>query len=75
MGRHSSSWRDKMTLFDSVGFSEIKEPRWNYNTLRPPLKIKEVIIDIKNQWHSHCQSELTFSKRIKFLFLRINNSR
>ncbi|KKL86456.1 hypothetical protein LCGC14_1944550 [marine sediment metagenome] len=60
-----------MTLFDLVGFSEIKEPGWNYNTLRPPLKIREVNIDIKNQWQSYCQSELTFVKKIKFLILRI----
>ena len=60
-----------MTLFDFVGFSEIKELGWNYNTLRPPLKIKEIIIDIKNQWQSYCQSKLNFYKRIKFLILRI----
>ena len=60
-----------MTLFDFVGFSDIKELGWNYNTLRPPLKIREVIIDIKNQWQSYYQSELIFYKKIKFLILRI----
>lgn len=60
-----------MTLFDFIGFSEIKEPGWNYNTLKPPLKIKEVIIDIYNQWRSYCQSKLILYKRIKFLILRI----
>ncbi len=60
-----------MTLFDFVGFSDIKEPGWNYNTLRPPLKIREVIIDINNQWQSYCQSKMIFYKKIKFLILRI----
>jgi len=60
-----------MTLFDFKGFSEIKEPGWNYNTLKPPLKIKEVIVDIKNQWQSYCMNKLRFYKRMKFLVLRI----
>ncbi len=60
-----------MTLFDFVGSSEIKEPGWNYNTLRPPLKIREVNIDIKNQWQSYSQSKLAIVKKIKFIILRI----
>ncbi len=60
-----------MTLFDFKGFSEIKESCWNYNTLRPPLKIKEVIIDFKIQWQSYYQSKLTYFKRMKFIILYI----
>ena len=70
MNQHHQ-WRDNMTLFEILGFSEIKEPGWNYNTLRPPLKLKEVIIDISNQWKSYCQSKLGLFRRIKFLVLRI----
>ncbi len=60
-----------MTLFEIMGFSEIKDPGWSYNTLRPPLKIKEIFIDIKYQWRSYCQSKLTLFKKSKFLVLRI----
>jgi len=60
-----------MTLFDFKGFSEIKEPGWNYNTLRPPLEIMEVITDFKNQWHSYCKNKLTYYKKMKFIVLRI----
>lgn len=60
-----------MTLFEIMGFSEIKEPGWNYNTLRPPLKIREIFIDIKYQWHSYCLSKMRLIKRIKFLILRL----
>ena len=60
-----------MTLFEIMNFSEIKDPGWNYNTLRPPLKIREIIMDIKHQWHSYCQSKLPLFKRTKFLILRI----
>ena len=60
-----------MTLFDFYGCSEIKDPGWSYNTLRPPLKIKEVIIDFKTQWQSYSKNKLKFSKRMKFLILRI----
>lgn len=60
-----------MTLFDSSGFSEIKEPGWNYNTLKPPLKFKDVIMDIYYQWRSYYQSRFTFYKRLKFLIMRI----
>ncbi len=38
-----------MTLFDSNKFSEIRGSGWNYKTLRPPLKIKEVVNDLRNQ--------------------------
>ncbi|MHA1147586.1 MAG: hypothetical protein ACTSR8_05025 [Promethearchaeota archaeon] len=60
-----------MTLFDIMSFSEIKEPGWSYNTLKPPLKIKEIIIDINIHWRSYCQSKMTLVKRTKFLLLRI----
>ena len=60
-----------MTLFDSKKFSEIKEPGWNYNTLRPQLKIKEVVSDLKNQWYSYYSNELKSYKRMKFIVLRI----
>ncbi len=60
-----------MTLFDFKGFSEIKESGWNYNTLRPPLKIKDVIIDFKIKWQSYYQSKLSYFKRRKFMILYI----
>ena len=60
-----------MTLFEIMGFSEIKDPGWSYNTLRPPLKIKEILIDIKYQMRSYRQSKLTLFKRTRFLILRI----
>ncbi|MHA1294163.1 MAG: hypothetical protein ACTSQJ_16040 [Promethearchaeota archaeon] len=60
-----------MTLFEIIGFSDIKEPGWSYNTLRPPLKIKEILIDIKHQWCSYRWNKLSFFKRIGFLILRI----
>lgn len=60
-----------MTLFDSKKFSEISKPGWNYNTLRPPLKIKEVVNDLKNQWYSYSSNKLKSYKRMKFIVLRI----
>ena len=60
-----------MTLFDSKKFTEIREPGWNYKTLRPPLKIKEVVDDLRNQWYSYNSSKLKSYKRIKFIVLRI----
>ena len=60
-----------MTLFDSKNFSEIRESGWSYNTLRPPLKIKEVVNDLKNQWYSYYSNELKSNKRMKFIVLRI----
>lgn len=59
-----------MTLFEMQEFSEIKEPGWNYNTLRPPLKFNEILIDFKYQWQSYCQSKLKFHKKFRFLILR-----
>ena len=60
-----------MTLFDLSRFSEIKNPEWNANTLKPPLKIKEILLDFKIQWSSYCHSNIRFLKRIKFLILRV----
>lgn len=60
-----------MTLFEIMEFSEIKDPGWSYNTLRPPLKIKEILLDMKYQWFSYRQSKITLIKRIRFLILRI----
>ncbi|MBD3340607.1 MAG: hypothetical protein GF353_15980 [Candidatus Lokiarchaeota archaeon] len=60
-----------MTLFEILINSEITEPGWNYQTLRPPLSFKEIIIDINYQWFSYCKSKISFFKRIKFLVLRI----
>jgi len=60
-----------MTLFEMKEFSEIKELGWNYYTLRPPLKINEILNDFKYQWQSYCQNKLRFQKRIKFLILRV----
>ena len=60
-----------MTLFDSNKFSEIRGPGWNYNTLRPPLKFKEVMDDLKIQWYSYYSNNLKSYKRMKFIVLRI----
>ena len=60
-----------MTLFDLSRFSEIKNPDWNANTLKPPLKIKEILLDFKIQWSSYYHSNIPFLKRFKFLILRI----
>ncbi|MFW9881107.1 MAG: hypothetical protein ACFFG0_49220 [Candidatus Thorarchaeota archaeon] len=60
-----------MTLFDFNSYSEIKESGWSYNTLRPPLKFKDIIIDFKIQWQSYSNNKLRFIKKIKFLVLRI----
>ena len=60
-----------MTLFDTKKFSEIKEPGWDYNTLKPPLRIKEVMNDPKNQYYSYSSSKLKSYKRIRFFVLRI----
>lgn len=60
-----------MTLFEIQVFSEIKDPGWNYNTLRPPLKFNEILSDFRYQWQSYCQSKLNFHKKFTFLVLRI----
>ncbi len=60
-----------MTLFDLSRFSEIRNPGWNISTLRPPLKMNEVLLDFKIQWKSYCYSKFPFLKRIEFFILRI----
>lgn len=60
-----------MTLLDLSMFSEIKNSGWNVNTLRPPLKLKEILLDFKIQWKSYCYSKLPFIRRVKFLCLRV----
>ncbi len=60
-----------MTLFDLSRFSDIKNPGWNVNTLRPPLKINEILLDFKIQWNSYCYNNFHLFKRVKFFILRI----
>jgi len=60
-----------MTLFDYSGFSEIKDPGWSYSTLRPPLGFREVLLDIKMHWTRYSKDRLSFSKRVKFMVLRV----
>ena len=60
-----------MTLFEMQESPEINEPGWSYNTLRPPLKVSEILIDFKNQWQSYCLNKLRFHKKFRFLILRV----
>ena len=60
-----------MTLFDLNNFSEIKDPGWNVNTLKPPLKLKDVLLDFRIQWKSYFSYNIPFYKRIKFIILRV----
>jgi len=60
-----------MTLFDCEHFSEIKDAGWSFNTLRPPLKLKEILLDFKFQWLSYCNNKLSYHQRILFLILRV----
>ncbi len=60
-----------MTLFDFNQFLKIKEPGWALNTLKPPLKIKDVLQDFKFQWRSYCNNNLPFFKSVIFLVLRV----
>ena len=60
-----------MTLFDLSRFSEIRNPGWNINTLRPPLKMNEILLDFEIQWKSYCYSNVPLFKRVKFIILRI----
>jgi hypothetical protein len=60
-----------MTLFDVKNFSEIKEPGWHYNTLKPPLKFNEILLDFKYQWSAYSHDNLNNFKKVKFLILRI----
>ena len=59
-----------MTYFEIKKLSEIKEPGWNYNTLRPPLELHEILMDFKYQWRTYSQSNLRFQKKMRFIILR-----
>lgn len=59
-----------MTYFEIKEFSEIKEPGWNYNTLKPPLDLQEILMDFKYQWWTYSQTKLRFQKKLKFILLR-----
>lgn len=60
-----------MTLFDFNQFSEIKESGWAFDTLKPPLNVKHVLLDFKIQWQSYCSNNLSLHRRISFLILRV----
>ncbi len=60
-----------MTLFDVKQFSEITAPDWSLNTLRPPLRFREVLWDFRYQWRAYCQGGLPFRRRVGFLLLRV----
>lgn len=60
-----------MTLFDVNQFSEIKQEGWTFNTLRPPLKLKEILQDFKFQWKTYRKHNLTLYKCINFFLLRV----
>lgn len=60
-----------MTLFDFNRNSEIRKSGWEVNTLQPPLKFKDVLIDLKIQWISYVNSYSSFSKSLIFLVLRV----
>ena len=53
-----------MTLFDFNRCSEIKEAGWSENTLRPPLKINEIMLDFKIQWLTYCSRKMWKYSRI-----------
>lgn len=59
-----------MTHFEIKEFSEIKEPGWSYNTLKPPLEFNEILMDFKYQWRMYSQSNLRFQKKLRFILLR-----
>jgi len=59
-----------MTHFEIKEVSEIKEPGWNYNTLKPPLDLREILMDFKYQWWTYSQTNLSFQKKLKFIILR-----
>ncbi len=60
-----------MTLFDVKQFSEITSPDWNFTTLRPPLRLGEVLWDFRYQWRAYCQRCVPFPRRVGFLVLRV----
>ena len=60
-----------MTLLDMVHISKIQESLWNENTLKPPLKVKEIVRDFQYHWKSYHQNKIGAYRRLVFLILMI----
>ncbi|MHA1755970.1 MAG: hypothetical protein ACTSVV_04310 [Promethearchaeota archaeon] len=52
-------------------YSEIKNEEWNFNTLKPPLKINHILKDIINAWNTYREEIPSLKRRFAFIFLRI----
>lgn len=60
-----------MTGLDINLKSKMKESLWNEKTLRPPLKIKNIIRDFQYHWKSYHKSKIGAYRQLLFLILMI----
>jgi len=60
-----------MTVLDINRNTKMNKSLWNENTLKPPLKIKETIMNIHYHWKCYHKNKITTFKRFVFLTLMI----
>jgi len=62
----------KMTLLDVNRFASSNGNLWDENTLKPPLKLKDLIKDLYFHWNKYKVSKINFYRRLAFLLLMIH---
>ena len=60
-----------MTVLDMIHISKIQESLWNKNTLKPPLKVKELIRDFQYHRENYHKSKIGAYRQLVFLILMI----
>ena len=60
-----------MTILDKNHNLVSENSLWNEKTLRPPLKIKECIVDLQYHWKNYHKSKIGAYRQLLFLTLMI----
>ncbi len=60
-----------MTLLDTRQLIHPNGVLWDGNTLKPPLKLRDLFEDLRFHWLSYKRGNLNFFRRFKFLLLMI----
>ena len=60
-----------MTLLDNNRFVKSNENLWDENTLKPPLKPKELVKDLLYHWRSYKNNKISHFRRYIFFILMI----
>ncbi len=60
-----------MTFFNFNNPSETNYNNLNYESLRPPLRLREITKNLKYHWCLYSSNEFSLKKRITFIILHI----